>query len=142
MTCGGGGGVDTLRLFFLLCAGHGTSENYHFTHRHITNSSHFATLARTEGRIHSCFTRTKIPVNYDLSICSSLWMLWLSPSLPSLAPLQSVLLTNSKELNLHIFTFTNQCVLGNAHVVLTMMYSVIKVPGVYLITGYRLSGLL
>lgn len=55
-----------------------------------------------------------------------------------LAPLQLVL-TKSKELNLHILTFANQCVLGKACVVLTMMYSVIKVPGVYLITAYRHS---
>lgn len=59
----------------------------------------------------------------------------------SLASLQLVL-TNSKEPHLHILTFANQRVLGNACVVLTMMYSVIKVPGVYLITGSRLSGLL
>lgn len=51
-----------------------------------------------------------------------------------LAPLQLVL-TNSKELNLHTLTFTNQCVLGKACAVLTMMYSLVKVPGVYLMNA-------
>lgn len=45
------------------------------------------------------------------------------------------MLTNSKELNLHILTFTNQRVLGKACAVLTMMYSLVKVPGVYLMNA-------
>lgn len=66
----------------------------------------------------------------SLSLCSALLC----------SPAQLVL-TNSKERHLHILTFANQCVLAHTCVVLTMMYSVIKVPGVLLITVHRHSGL-
>lgn len=88
----------------------------------------------------------QIPVNYDLSICSSLWVLYrlrfpLSALSAQLCSPAQLVLTNSKESHLHILTFANQRVLAHACVVLTMMCSVIKVPGVLLITGHRHSGL-
>ena len=56
-----------------------------------------------------CLKATKIPVNYDLSICSSLQLLHrpmaVSPSSLSLPLLGLVLLTKSNERHLHKLTF-------------------------------------
>lgn len=122
-------------------------KNDHFTHSKIFliinyNNITFSYTSFYWRQHYLCpITATKIPVNYVLSVYSECYIAPSSSLLFFLAPLQLVL-TNSKELNLHILTFANQCVLGKACVVLTMMYSVIKVPGVYLITAYRHSDFL